>query len=114
MIYTMVIYNTINTMIFYKKLKLCNKPQVTHLFQIQKSDFRSTFGKNCMPICKEMKVARIEDMIVKNISMTIKMEEQNSWWVLFLKDLLSIRDGIFAAGFENNEIQDINNHICCD
>ena len=51
---------------------------------------------------------------MKNIAMPIKTEERDSWRVPFLKELLSVREGNYEAGLEDNDIQDIINHICCD
>lgn len=99
---------------FYNNLKLSNKPQVRHLFQLQKSDFRSTFGGNCRHLCEEMNVNKIEDVVVSNISMPIKVNAQDAWRVPFLKELLSLRKGTYEADLTNTEISDLINHICCD
>ena len=73
---------------FFGKLKTSNKPQVVHLFQLQKSDCRSTFGLNCFNLCREVNVEGVGDINIKNISMPIKTEAQNSWRVPLLKELL--------------------------
>ena len=99
---------------FFGKLKLSSKPQVVHLFNVQKSDYRSTFGKNCMLLCREMNVSRIEDIMAKNISMPIKMEERNEWRVPFLKELLSSRQSNEITGLSVAEIQSIIDYICCN
>lgn len=99
---------------FLGKLKTSNKPQVVHLFQLQKSDCRSTFGLNCFNLCREMNVEGVEDINIKNISMPIKTEAQNSWRVPFLKELLSLREGSYESGLSNIEINDIITYICCD
>ena len=99
---------------FYDKLKMCNKPQVGHLFNLQKSDLRSTFGRNCRHICNEMNVTRVEDVIVNNISMPIKIEVGDSWRINFLKELLSLREGSYEVGISRNEIQDMIEYICCE
>ena len=36
---------------FYSKLSMCCKPEIVHLFNLQKSDVRSVFGRNCANIC---------------------------------------------------------------
>ena len=99
---------------FYGKLKLCTKPQVVHLFRIQKHDFRSSFGRNCMYLCTEMNVDRIEDVVINNISMPIKTEVQDAWRIPFLKDLLSVKRGNSGGDLSKTEIQDIINYICCN
>ena len=99
---------------FYGKLKICSKPQVTHLFNIQKYDFRSIFGRNCLFLCSEMNVTRVEDIDVKTISMPEQTEEQEAWRVPFLKDLISLRDGKGGTDIPKTDIQDVINFICCN
>ena len=99
---------------FYEKLKLCKKPQVSHLFHLQKSDYRSTFGRNCRHLCREMNVDSVEDVILTDIAMPIKMEVCNSWRLPFLKELLVMREGNYDDNISINEIQDVINHICCN
>ena len=99
---------------FYGKLKISSKPQVVHLFNKQKSDFRSIFGRNCRKLCEEMEVARIEEVSVKNISMPIKIDARDSWRLPFLKELLLLREENCNDGLSQMEIQSIINYICCD
>ena len=99
---------------FYNKLKLSNKPEVVHLFEIQQYDYRSSFGNNCKLLCNENNVARMEDINIENISMPIKLEERDSWRIPFLKELLSLRSGYGEVGISKTEMQDIINHLCCD
>ena len=96
---------------FYQKLKLSNKPEVRHLFQIQKGDMRSIFGRNCFNLCAEMDVSEINDIQLNKISMPI-IQDQDKWKIPFLKELLCMRDGCLDAGLSDNEIDDLICNIC--
>ena len=97
---------------FYQKLKLSNKPEVRHLFQIQKGDMRSIFGRNCFNLCAEMDVSEINDIQLNTISMPI-IQGQDRWKIPVLKELLCMRDGCLDAGLSDNEIEDLICNICC-
>ena len=99
---------------FFERLKSCNKPQVVHLFNLQKCDFRSTFGGNCMNLCNELNVERVEDINIKNISMRYDIDERDTWRIPFLKDLISLKKGNLGGELTNREIQDFIDLICCD
>ena len=84
------------------------------MFNIQKDDFRSIFGSNCRHLCEEMNVARVEDIIAKNIKMPIEyeMEVGDSWRIPFLKELLSTNEGSNESEMSKKEIQGIIDFIC--
>ena len=98
---------------FYEKLKLSKKPEVVHLFRLQKSDYRSMFGRNCLNICREFNSTRIEDIDGINLPMPYHMNDADMWRIPFVKELLSLRDGGGEVGFSDNEIQKVINYICC-
>ena len=99
---------------FYGKLKNSSKPQVLHLFNLQKSDFRSTFGKNCLYICRELGVTSIEDVCIDNLPMPYEMDINNAWRVPVLKELLSVREGFCETDFDKTDIQDMIHMLCCN
>lgn len=99
---------------FYGKLKNSSKPQVSHLFNLQKSDFRSTFGKNCLYICRELGVTSIEDVCIDNLPMPYEMDINNAWRVPVLKELLSVREGFCETDFDKTDIQDMIHMLCCN
>jgi hypothetical protein len=75
---------------FYNQLKNNVKPEIRHLFNIQKYDFRSNFGRNCQYLCNELNSSSIENINVSEVVMPIKTPEAESWRVPFLKDLLAL------------------------
>ena len=61
-----------------------------------------------------MNVARVEDIIAKNIKMPIEyeMEVGDSWRIPFLKELLSTNEGSNESEMSKKEIQGIIDFIC--
>ena len=47
---------------FYKKLSLCSKPEIINLFNLQKNDVRSVFGRNIANICHEFNYNNMLDI----------------------------------------------------
>lgn len=82
---------------FYIKLEKCNKPEVIHLFNIQKRDYRSVFGRNCFKICQEFNATEVNDIDLHDISMPIKISVQDEWRIPFLADLINLRDDLPGA-----------------
>ena len=97
---------------FYNQLKNNVKPEIRHLFNIQKYDFRSNFGRNCQYLCNELNSSSIENINVSEVVMPIKTPEAESWRVPFLKDLLALREGS-QSELNKNEIDTFINFICC-
>lgn len=98
---------------FYSSLRDCTKIEVRQLFDIQRFDIRSIFGRNCLNLCREFEINNIGCMAKTDIVMPIKTPDHESWRVNFLRDLLSVRDG---SGDDNFTIDDINvfiDDICC-
>ena len=77
---------------FYHKLESCSKLEVKHLFNIQKADCRSIFGRNCFNICRESRSISISNINFRDITMPIKIQEDQKWRLPFLVDLLLLRD----------------------
>ena len=98
---------------FYTSLKNCQKPEILHLFCIQKSDVRSTFGYNCRKFIEEFQGNSIDEINCKNISM-FKIPEGEEWRLPFLFDLLHLRKGSLEnIDINKNEINTMIDFICC-
>ena len=77
---------------FYNKLKQSYIPEVINLFDLQKNDLRSVFGRNCFNIANENNIAM--DLVTRpQISMpTFNLPAVDEWRIPFLNDLLTLRD----------------------
>ena len=100
---------------FYHSLKTCKKVEVRHLLEIQKSDFRSTFGRNCRNICNELNVSRVEDIDISEISMPepYTVPENMLWRVNILKELLDCRDHHCDSLMAPEDISDFITIVTC-
>lgn len=98
---------------FYDKLKCCKKFEVRHLFNCQKADPRSVFGRNCFNLCREFKVCSVEEINIDCLNMPLGTSENDAWRVPFLKELLSIPDKFLDADLSPNEIAEIMSYVCC-
>ena len=99
---------------FYTCLRDCTKIEVRNLFEIQRSDMRSIFGRNCFNLCREFNVINIGCMAKNDIVMPIKTPVQESWRLNFLLDLLSVRSSSGDHDFTGAEIDDLIEYICCN
>ena len=97
---------------FHNKLENSTKPEVRHLFNIQKFDCRSTFGRNCFNILKEYKIPNIADLNLNNIAMRIATQENDMWKINIIKTLLAIRDGSLHSDLSDVQVTDMLNEIC--
>lgn len=68
------------------------KPEISHLFYLQKLDFRSVFGSNCKNLCRECGVTFVDKINRNNINMPIKIHTSQEWRIPFLNDLIVLRD----------------------
>ena len=77
---------------FYNKLKQSYIPEIINLFDLQKNDLRSVFGRNCINIANENNIAM--DLVTRpQISMpTFNLPAVDEWRIPFLNDLLTLRD----------------------
>ena len=96
---------------FYLQLKNNIKPEVRHLFNIQKYDVRSNFGRNCQYLCNELNSSNIENINTTEIVMPIKTPEVEKWRVPFLRDLLEMRNGV-PCEINRYEIDTFINYVC--
>lgn len=93
---------------FYTKLNNCMKPEITHLFHLQKSDPRSVFGSNCLGMCREWGVSHINAVNINDIQMPLSLPADEEWRINFIFDLLAVPD------IPVHEIDDMLRFICCD
>ena len=69
----MIPYDHIKIMIirrfvkFYKKIQLSDNPFIETLQKTQSNDWRSTFGKNVMSLCRTANVNSLDDYIIVDI-----------------------------------------------
>ena len=75
---------------FYKKLEMCSKPEILHLFYLQHTNQRSAFGRNCANICSEFKATSIKDLNYGDISMPELMDNTQAYRIPLLKELLNL------------------------
>ena len=95
---------------FYSRLESSFRPEVRLLFNLQKSDCRSTFGRNCFNICNEFDVRFPDQVKCNNISMPIKMPDNESWRIPFIFDIINSRDS--NSVLNSDEINYILEHVC--
>lgn len=97
---------------FYSHLKNSIKPEVRNLLETQKSDYRSTFGKNCLYLCKELKVSQMEEINSVNIGMIIKTPPTEQWRIAVLREKLDLRNGQYYGGQANNVVNALIDYLC--
>ena len=98
---------------FYNQLKCCQKTEVRHLFLKQRSDYLSIFGRNCINLCRELNVPSIEEVNIDSIKMPQVMLQADSWRLVFLKELLGIRDNFLNTELSPGEIAEMIDYVCC-
>ena len=95
---------------FYSRLESSFRPEVRFLFQLQKSDCRSVFGRNCFNICNEYNVTSPDKVDLTDISMPIKMPDTETWRIPFIFDIInSIGNEI---DLNNDDLNQILWHVC--
>ena len=96
---------------FADKIASSDNPQVRLLHHYQKSDWRSTYGRNIMNLCQE---AGVEDLSEVDTSLLVvnPIPQGEEWRVNFLSDLLSARDGNHSL-ISVEEVTVLMNYVCC-
>ena len=97
---------------FYFHLKNNVKPEIRYLLHLQKNDFRSHFGRNCLYLRQELNTQYMEAINTRDISMPITTPNAENWRVPFVKDLISLRDS-HQDEISRPEIKDFLDHVCC-
>ena len=96
---------------FADKIASSEKPQVKLLHHYQKSDWRSTYGRNIMNLCHEAGVENINDVDVSSLVVN-PVPEQDEWRVNLMADLLSERKN--NSGLLSEEVLcHMINFVCC-
>ena len=95
---------------FYSRLAVCNKPEIRLLFNLQKFDCRSIFGRNCFNICKEFNAMSPDEVDLNKISMPIKIPDGETWRIPFIDDLLNLRGS--DSDIPQDDINSILNLLC--
>lgn len=87
---------------FNNQLLNCGKPEVLNLVRCQRSDVRSTYGRN-VRACRN----------IENISNKFMTPDHMSWKVGLISELLGIRDGTASVvGFDRVELENILAELC--
>ena len=97
---------------FYSTLKNCSKVEVRNLFNIQRFDLRSSFGRNCRYLCQEFNTTQVDYILREEVSMPIKTPVTESWRVQFLKELTDIRYGSSQLDWTPNDLKCIVDYVC--
>ena len=97
---------------FSSALSNCSKLEVRHLFNLQKSDIRSVFGRNCIYMCREFNATSIDQISRMQISNAYITPAYDSWRVPFLKDLICLRDCNAFTDLTNTEINNLIDNVC--
>ena len=79
----------------------------------QRSDYLSIFGRNCINLCRELNVPSIEEVNIDSIKMPQVTLQADSWRVVFLKELLGIRDNFLNTELSPGEIAEMIDYVCC-
>ena len=97
---------------FYASLRDCPKYEVRHLFNLQKSNVSSSFGRNCIYLCREFNVRNMDQIVREDIANPYVTSDSNAWKIPFLKELISLRDGYAYSDLTKRELLDIIDYVC--
>ena len=87
---------------FSDRLQNCGKPEVMHLENIQKSDMRSTYGRNC---------ARLSDLT--SASRDFGTPDNQQWRVNIIRELMDASNGVVVVpGLEDSELKETLHFLC--
>ena len=86
-------------------------PNLTFLHRVQSRDWRSTYGRNYMGICRE---ANVNDIRLVDLSaITVNPVPQDEVWrINFLNDILDERDDESAALLSDEELAQVLHFVC--
>jgi hypothetical protein len=97
---------------FYSTLKDCSKLEVRNLFDIQRFDFRSSFGSNCRNLCQEFNAIQVDNISREEVDMPIKTPVTERWRIPFIKELTDIKYGSFHVDLTSNDLKYIVDYLC--
>ena len=97
---------------FYCSLRDCPKYEVRHLFQLQKFDVRSIFGKNCRNICTEMGTRNFDSIDMMNMHNPFPTPPNEAWRLPLIRELCLIRDGYGHSILTKQEVEFLLEFVC--
>ena len=89
---------------FYTTLVNCDKPHLKYLARIQKSDYRSVFGRNVRNICEEAQVEHISEVSLTNITYA-EIPAEDEWRIPLLNELFEIRASRLVSILSEKELE---------
>ena len=90
-----------------------DKPHLKYLTKIQKSDYRSVFGRNVTNICKEAQVDNLSDVCLNNITYA-SIPDDESWRCPLIVELLEMRSGRLLSNLSTKEIKVLLDRVTTD
>ena len=97
---------------FYSSLRDCFKLEVRHLFNLHKSDMRSSFGRNCIYMCREFRSTSVDNISRAEIQKVYNTPVSDAWRAPFIKELTYLRDGYASIDLSKTELDTIIDHVC--
>ena len=91
----------------------CDKPHLKYLMNLQKSDYRSIYGRNMKNICREAEVENITEVSISNIEYA-PIPENQEWRCSLISKLLEIRAGRLSTNLSTKEIKSILDTVTSD
>ena len=98
---------------FCGTMSSCDKPHLKYLMNLQKSDYRSVFGRNVRNICKEAQAEEIFLVCANDIKYAPVPQEQE-WRCALIDELLELRAGRLTTELSSKEIQNILDSVTSD
>ena len=90
---------------FCVRTEKSEKEEITFLYHIQKTDCRSTFGKNYRNVMIEN----------KNISQPYEVNENNMWKLNFIEELILVKSRkITVPGVGDGDVEVMLHDLCCN
>ena len=80
---------------------------------LQKSDYRSVYGRNMVNICREAEVESITEVSISNI-VYAPIPENQEWRCSLISELLEVRAGRLSTNLSTKEIGNILDTVTSD
>ena len=97
---------------FYCSLRDCAKYEVRHLFQLQKYDVWSIFGKNRRNIRTEMGARDFDSIDIMNMQNPFPTTPNEACRLPFMRELCLIRDGYGHSILTKQEVEFLLEFLC--
>ena len=91
---------------FCNSLKASDKPHLKYLMNLQMTDYRSTFGRNVVNICKDGGVDKISEVQPQNI-IYAPVSPDDSWRIPLIQELLEVRAQRLQTILDPEEVLDL-------